>query len=198
VARTKAADYDAKKAGIIGVAAKLFAEDGYYQSSMAALAAECGISKALLYHYYENKDALLYDVIGDHLETLCEVVEASDDPDAEPEERLHGLISALLEQYRDADNQHKVQINAMKFLGPEQQQRLKAMERRLVVVFSDAVHGVNPRLSERPGLLKVVTMSLFGMLNWHYMWFRSDGPIDRDEYARIATRLIIDGARGLR
>lgn len=198
MARTKAADYDLKREAILRTAARLFAEDGYYQSSMASLAAECGISKALLYHYYDSKDALLYDVIGAHLEELCVVVEEADDPEAEPEVRLHGLVSALLRTYAHADDHHRVQINCMKFLAAGQQDTLRDLERQLVDRFAQALEGVNPRLKKPSRLLKPVTMSLFGMLNWHYMWFREDGAVTRERYADICTRLIVDGARALK
>jgi TetR/AcrR family transcriptional regulator len=198
LARTKAVDYDLKRAAILATAARLFAEEGYYQSSMASLAAECGISKALLYHYYDSKDALLYDVIGEHLRELCTVVEQADDPGKEPERRLHGLVTALLQTYAHADDHHRVQINAMKFLPRHQQEELKDLERRLVDRFADALSEINPRLDSGAGLLKPVTMSLFGMLNWHYMWFRDDGTMTRDNYADICTRLIVEGARALR
>ena len=36
-------------------------------------------------------------------------------------------------------------------------------------------------------------MSLFGMLNWHYLWFREGRSLSRADYARLATQLIIAG-----
>ena len=46
-------------------------------------------------------------------------------------------------------------------------------------------------------MMTPVTMSLFGMVNWHYLWFRSTGSVSRSEYAEIVTRLITDGSRNL-
>ncbi|MCY6380700.1 TetR/AcrR family transcriptional regulator [Hoeflea prorocentri] len=195
MARTKALDYDEKRGAILQSAAKLFADVGYDRSSMSQLAEACGVSKALLYHYYSGKDALLYDVIGSHLKELCLTVEAADRPDAEPEERIYLLITALLNAYREADHEHKVQINEMKHLPHDQQEALKDLERRLVTFFAQAVRGINPDLEAR--LVKPVTMSLFGMLNWHYMWFRPQGGVGREEYAEMASRLIVSGTRGL-
>ncbi len=197
MARTKAVDYDLKRDAILRSAAKLFAETGFDRSSMSQLAEACGVSKALLYHYYTGKDALLFDVIGAHLNDLCTRVEEADDPAADPETRLHGLVAALLNAYRAADHQHQVQINAMKFLPDDRQEELKDLERRLVALFAEAIRNVEPGLGDHRGLLKPVTMSLFGMLNWHYMWFRPEGTISREDYARIASRLVIDGARGV-
>lgn len=198
MARTKAVDYDQKRQMILGIAAGLFAAEGYDRTSMSSLASACGMSKALVYHYYKNKDALLYDVIRGHLEELCLDVEAADDPEADPQTRLENLCKALLRAYQDADNEHKVQINALKFLGGSEQEHIKELERRLVVVFADAIRGINPKFANADDvLLKPVTMSLFGMLNWHYMWFRPDGPVSRDDYAAIATKIVLAGATNL-
>lgn len=195
--RTRAADYAEKRAMILHHAAELFAREGYDRTSMAALARECSMSKALLYHYYDSKAALLFDVIEDHLERLCAAVIAADDAAAAPEPRLRRLVETLLEEYRYAEAQHRVQVDAISFLPEERRAALQAIERRLVVIFADALHAVNPALDNETGLLKPVSMSLFGMLNWHYRWFREDGPMSRADYARLATRMIVEGARAL-
>lgn len=197
MARTRARDHDEKRGAILHRAALVFARDGYDRASMASLAAECGVSKALLYHYHASKEALLADVIETHLQALVDAVEAADAPELAPEARLEGLVRALLEAYRDADAEHKVQLGALQLLPEAEQARLKGLERRLVAVFADAVRAVRPDAFEDRALLKPVTMSLFGMLNWVYMWFREDGPMSRDDYARLATRLLVKGVRGL-
>ncbi|MBQ8103625.1 MAG: TetR family transcriptional regulator [Afipia sp.] len=196
MARSRANDYDDKRQAILDRSAELFSAHGYDRASMNKIAEACGVSKANLYHYYKDKEGLLFDVIRFHLEELLEVVETADDPGAAPEARLRGLIAALLEAYRDADSQHNVQISSMRFLPAERQAKLKAMERDLVRIFSAAVAGVAPHLKGTK-MLTPVTMSLFGMVNWHYLWFKSTGSVSRDEYADIVTRLISDGARNV-
>ncbi|EKF20731.1 TetR/AcrR family transcriptional regulator [Nitratireductor pacificus] len=197
MARTRAKDYDDKRDAMLHGAAAIFARDGYDRASMAQLAGELGVSKALLYHYYASKEALLYDIIATHLQELVEAVEGADDPDAAPTARLEGLVAALLEAYRDADNEHRVQLSGLRLLPEAQQEELKALERRLVAVFAEAVRQMNPAAFDAKPLLKPVTMSLFGMLNWFYMWFREDRGISRADYARLATHLLVSGVKGL-
>jgi TetR/AcrR family transcriptional regulator len=196
MARPRANNYDDKRRAILDRSAELFSEYGYDRASMNKIAAACGVSKANLYHYYKDKDELLFDVIRVHLEDLLQVVEAADQPDLAPDARLRELVAALLEAYRDADAQHSVQISSMRFLSDERQSTLKNMERELVRIFSSAVSGIAPQLAGTT-MLKPVTMSLFGMVNWHYLWFRSQGPFTRADYADLVTRLIVDGTRDL-
>jgi TetR/AcrR family transcriptional regulator len=194
MARSIASDHDEKRRTILARSAELFAAHGYDRASMNKIADAIGVSKALLYHYYRDKEELLFDGIRFHLNQLRDVVEVADRPGFAPEARLNALIRALLEAYRDADAQHNVQISSMRFLSPLRQHELKGMERQLVALFSDAVGGVAPHLQGSP-MLKAVTMSLFGMVNWHYLWFRGTGAITRQDYADVVTRLVADGSQ---
>lgn len=197
MARSRAKDHDEKRGAILRQAAIVFARDGYDRASMARLAAECGVSKALLYHYYTSKEALLFDILQSHLAELVDVVEEADDPALDPHQRLERLVVALLEAYRDADDQHQVQLASLSLLPEAEQQELKSLERRLVAIFSQAIRDVEPALFEDKALLKPVTMSLFGMLNWVYMWFRDGGALSREGYGKLATRLLVGGLREL-
>jgi TetR/AcrR family transcriptional regulator len=119
-------------------------------------------------------------------------VRSADDAALAPRARLEALAVALIEAYRDTDAEHQVQIAELKKLPAPQQASLKALERDLVRRFSDAIAAARPGLD--PSLLKPVTMSLFGMLNWHYLWFRPDGPMSRADYARLAVGLVVEGS----
>lgn len=199
MARTRASDFEDKQRSILESAAAVFAEQGMEKASMSLVANSAGVSKSLLYHYYPAKDALIFAIIQSHLEDLEDAVATADDPKASAEDRLHVLVRTTLENYRDADNEHKVQLNASEALNDDQRDAIRAIERRIVRRFSAILREINPSLdnAERP-LLMPVTMSLFGMMNWAYMWFREGGPITRDDYADIATTLVLEGIKAVR
>jgi TetR/AcrR family transcriptional regulator len=197
MARPRAADHDLKRRAILDRSAQLFARRGYARTSMSEIALACGSSKALLYHYYENKEQLLYDLLKAHFVRLEASVRAADDASAPPPARLRRLVAALLAAYEGADALHKVQINELTSLPPERQKELKAYERQLVERFAGVLSAINPALGNGSGLLKPVTMSLFGMINWSYLWFRPDGSMSRAAYADLVTQMTVDGIAGL-
>ncbi|WP_199260462.1 TetR/AcrR family transcriptional regulator [Paracoccus binzhouensis] len=199
MARTRAVDFEEKRRGILDSAAAVFAEQGMEKASMSQIAAHGQISKALLYHYYPGKDALIFAIIITHLQELDAAIEAADDALLPPQQRLRRLVGVVLENYRGADNQHKVQLNATSALSDEQKAEILAVERRIVKRFAVVLHQINPALDDpqRP-LLTPVTMSLFGMMNWVYMWFRDGGRITREDYADVATTLILEGIKAVR
>ena len=59
---------------IVEAAARVFAEDGFHEASMAAIAREAGFTAASLYTYFRSKDelyeALAADVVGGMLATF--------------------------------------------------------------------------------------------------------------------------------
>ncbi len=199
MARTRAIDFEEKRQSLLKSAAAVLAEQGMDKASMAQIASEAGVSKALLYHYYPGKDSLIFGIIEGHLSALDARVAAAENDGLTPEDRLRALVWAVLDAYRGADDAHKVQINAMSALTDAQRAAITAIERRIVKRFSCVLREINPGLDtpERP-LLMPVTMSLFGMMNWVYMWFREGGPITREDYSEIATTLILEGIRAVR
>lgn len=201
MARTRANDFEEKQRGLLASAAAVFAEQGMDKASMSQIAAHSGVSKALLYHYYPGKDALIFAIIETHLSELEQAVAAAEaaHPDAPPPEMLRHLVRAVLENYRGADNEHIVQLNAKRALSDDQKAALAAIERRIVRRFSLILDRINPDLNGtgRP-LLTPVTMSLFGMMNWVYMWFKDGGPVTREDYADLATTLILEGIKAVR
>jgi hypothetical protein len=103
------------------------------------------------------------------------------------------IIATLLDRYRHADAEHQVQIASLKLLPKEKQEPLLVKERVLVDILADALAVARPSVSEKR-ILKPLTMTVFGMLNWHYLWFREGGSMTRAEYADFVTRLVLGGA----
>jgi AcrR family transcriptional regulator len=199
MSRTRDTDFEEKQRGLLISAAEVFADLGMEKASMSLIANHAKVSKSLLYHYYPSKDELIFAIITTHLEDLVAAIEEADDEALDPRKRLRQLVGTVLECYKGADNQHKVQLNAAWALPEEQRNQIYAIERRIVKRFSRVLREINPELdnAERP-LLTPVTMSLFGMINWVYMWFKDGGKITREDYADVATTLILEGIKAVR
>lgn len=199
MARTRAQDFEDKRRAILDSAARVFAAQGMSKASMAQIAVEAQVSKALLYHYYPGKDALIFAIISTHLKELDTVIAAADDPGEPADQRLRRMIAAAIHLYRGADDRHQVQLNAIGALAKEERETIYVIERRIVRRFSSVLGALNPRLAaeDRP-LLKPLTMSVFGMMNWMYTWFRDDGALTREDYAEVAAALVLGGIGAVR
>jgi AcrR family transcriptional regulator len=198
LARTIAKDHDQKRDQILKSAAKVFATQGFDRASMALLARECGISKANIYHYYDSKDALLFDLLETYLRALRDRICHIDINGLSPEGQLRAVVSEVLMAYQGADYEHQVQIGAMSALPEDQQQLLRGYQRDLVKFVEAIIRGAAPAVFEgQAEKLRAATMSVFGMLNWYYMWNTGAGSAAREAYAKMVADLTLGGLEAL-
>ena len=106
---------------------------------MTELARACGVSKALVYHYITNKESLLFDILRAYLDDLDLELDRAGANGQVARDNLHALIRALLVQYRQAGNIHKLLIFEIGVLAPEQQAELRAKQRRIMKRFEKAL-----------------------------------------------------------
>lgn len=177
-------------------AAELFARRGYAATSMNEIAEASHLSKPGLYHHFKDKAQVLLYIADGHVSRLVDIVTGVEALELAPERRLPELIEAFMAEYAEAQNEHRVLTEDVRFLGPEAQARVLDKERTVVRVFADAIAATRPDLQESQ-LHKLLTMFLFGMLNWMFTWFRPEGRFTYEQMAPIATQLFMNGISGL-
>lgn len=196
MARGKAPTFELQRATMLRAAAGLFADKGFHNTSVSAIAQACGVSKPLLYHYYRDKEQLLFDIADSYIDELLAIVAAVEDRKLGVEAHFAELVTRFMEKYEHAQDQHMVLVQDVKFLQQEQAAQVAAKQRRVVAAFADALARIEPGLKGRK-LDKAVTMILFGMINWTFTWLRADGPLTFRDMAPIVTEIFLNGVRGL-
>ena len=198
MARTIAKDHDQKRENILKAAARVFANEGFDRASMSMLARDCGISKANIYHYYDSKDAILFDILDSYLSTLRDRIFGVDTAGLSPEDRFRRVVREILNAYQGADHEHQVQISALSALPEDQQAQMRAYQRDMVKFMSNCLRAAAPQaFADDPERLRATTMSVYGMLNWYYMWNSGAGREARENYAQLICDLTLNGVRGM-
>ena len=205
MARPKSATHDIKRDAILDIAAQCFAERSYTAASMNEIAAACGTSKARLYHYYESKDAILFDLLDRHTQRLLTLIAQTeakaqrqnlDDRDA-----LHALVRAFLQEYESSATRHAALLNDTKFLSAEPDLALGGSSpRELILNRQRDIVAAMTRFLKRayPARLTrtnqtALTMLLLGMINWTFTWLRPDGPMSYADFAEEVVSLLEKG-----
>jgi AcrR family transcriptional regulator len=199
MARGRAPGFDLQREQILARAAALFARRGYAGTSMNDVAEACGVSKAALYHYVRDKEGLLAAIAGAHIDRLGALVDAvlADSAGDDPERRVRRLVEAFLAAYADAQDEHRVLTDDVRFLPEAERARVLDGERRVVAAFADAVAAARPEL-RRDGLDKPLTMLLFGMMNWMFTWLRPGGRYTHGDLAPVVADLFFGGLGAVR
>ncbi len=176
----------------MAAAARLFATRGYTATTMLEVAAACGVSKATLYHYVRDKHGLLAQITAGHVARLEALVHAVQAQQLAPQAHLQALIESFMRAYAQAEHQHRVLTEDVKFLADEERAGVLASQRRVVAAFADAVATLRPELRAAQ-LDKPLAMLLFGMINWTFTWLKAGGTLSHETLAPVVTALFFGG-----
>ena len=154
MARTRAPDHESQREQILELAAAKFAQTSYPSTSMSDLAAASGTSKARLYHYYESKEAILFDLLDRYTKRLmliiAEVEGASQRRGLTERETFAELIRAFLSEYETSHSRHVALLNDVKYLVDAQREVILNRQRDVVAAFARQLGRVRRRrLHER-------------------------------------------------
>ena len=207
MARPQSADHQLKRDAILDAAARCFALMSYPAASMAAVAQALGASKARIYHYYDSKEALLFDLLDRYTQRLLALVGESEARaqrhNLNDREALHALVRSFLMEYEHSADKHVALLNDTKFLSdmvdgagevlapttalgqvPPLSQRNLIIQRQrdIVAAVARSLQRAYPQRMASANPV-AVTMMLFGMINWTFTWLRPDGPMSYGAFA---------------
>lgn len=167
---------------ILDMAARAFAEDGFAGASMARLAERCGVSKALLYHYYTSKDEILFRMLDAYTRRLIALCEAVAARRLAPQKNFDALVLTLLVEYRTSRAVHKVILQDVDHLPLARRKRIRAQQRDVVEHFRAAIeHAFLPK-TDGP-TLTAASMMVLGMINWTFTWLDPKGAMSYPDFA---------------
>jgi AcrR family transcriptional regulator len=207
MARPKSATHDIKRDAILDIAAQCFADRSYPAASMNEIATACGTSKARLYHYYDSKEAILFDLMDRYTQRLLSLIAQTDATaqrrNLDDRAALHELIRAFLQEYESSATRHVALLNDTQFLSdvPDEHLGTPAVSPRELILNRqrDVVAAVTRALRRAyPDRLNAanqtaITMMLFGMINWTFTWLRPGGPISYVAFADEVIALLEKG-----
>ena len=197
MARPRSAGYDEQREKILRQSARLFAARGFPATSMNEVADACGVSKATLYHYHDDKYNLLLSIADSHVSRLEALVAEVRARPLAPDRMLRELIRGLLAEYADAQYAQRVLTAEARHLNPSDAERVADKERAVVNGFAQVVLALRPDL-QAAQLPKPLTMLLFGMINWLFTWMKPDGTLDHESVAEIVADLFLGGLPAVR
>jgi TetR/AcrR family transcriptional regulator len=140
---------------------------------------------------------MLVEIAEGHVSKLLALVDEVLAQGLAPEPRLRLLVRRIVEEYADAQNAHRVLTEDVRFLEPDDRERILDRERAVVAGFAQAVGALQPAL-QQAALTKPVTMLLFGMINWMFTWMKPGGELNYDTLAPMVADLFLGGLPALK
>src|SRR5579859_579701 len=180
---------------ILRTAARLFQQRGYDATSMNDVAAALKLSKGGLYHHFQSKDEILFEIMNHAMEITEERVLTPVRGIADPEERLRALIRLHIEVVLSPrDREITVMLHENHPLPPGLRKRINTRKKDYVH-FVEGLMAEVQRVRRAKGSVspRAAAFALLGMINWIYQWYKPEGNLQAHNLVPQFTDLVFGG-----
>jgi TetR/AcrR family transcriptional regulator, cholesterol catabolism regulator len=184
--------FDRRLSEILRHATDVFDEKGYQGASMRDLSRASGMSLAGLYYYFESKEKLLYLIQRHTFTTIVERLRRRLDGVLDPEARIRVFILNHLEYFLDNQKAMKVLSHEDEVLKNGQGVEIASLKREYVRTCVELLEQFK-RAKELEFSSRTAALSLFGMMNWIYTWYKPRADGNAEELARQMGDIFLRG-----
>ena len=184
---------DNRRAAMIRTAAQLFRERGFDATSMSDVARSLGLTKAGLYHHFDSKEALLYEILVFGLDKVRDDVLVHARAIRDPEQRLRELIvrhARIATRGKGAVAHLGDEIRA---LPPTARKEIEVRMRKYLDLVRETLNELDAAGRLRPVDRTVAAFSIIGMILWLPRWFRQDGRLTQAQVAEHIADFALGG-----
>jgi AcrR family transcriptional regulator len=184
---------------ILRTAARLFQQRGYDATSMNDVAAALKLSKGGLYHHFQSKDEILFEIMNHAMEITQERVLDPVRSIPGPEDRLRALIRLHIEVVLSPrDREITVMLHENHPLPPALRKRINARKKEYIHFVESLIAEVQREVQRtRPAKGAVspraAAFALLGMINWIYQWYKPEGDLQTHNLVPQFTELVFGG-----
>jgi AcrR family transcriptional regulator len=162
---------------------------------MNDVAAALKLSKGGLYHHFQSKDEILFEIMNHAMEMTQERVIAPVRSIADPLERLRALIRLHIEVVLSPrDREITVMLHENHPLPPALRKRINYRKKEYVHFVESLIADVQRSQAAKTAVSpRAAAFALLGMINWIYQWYKPEGELQANNLIPQFTELIFGG-----
>ncbi|MCP3976316.1 MAG: TetR/AcrR family transcriptional regulator [bacterium] len=185
-----------RRAQILRIATRLFSEKGYARTTLDDVAAEIGFTKPAIYHWFDSKDQILFEIHRDIVEPALEEVRQIRATGGSPTEQLRRILTAHVERVLLNVDANTVFARESAQLTTDRGEEIRSLDGAYEHEVR-AVYAAGVAAGEFADIDPVVAIgTLLSAYSWVSQWYRSDGPLTGEAISGMIGTLLESGYRG--
>ncbi|MBO2453678.1 TetR family transcriptional regulator [Actinomadura barringtoniae] len=181
---------------ILDEAVRLFAARGFAGTSVQEVVEAAEVTKGALYHYFDSKDDLLYEIYHSLLTRQLADLDRALAEGLPPAETVRTILTDLIMSTAEHIGEAKVFSREAHRLDGEHMHALRAGWRRYHVTFRRVIEDAQKDAVFNPSVAAdTVTLVALGMVNQMPRWYRADGPKTAEQLADEVSTFVLDALR---
>ena len=188
----RARERELKRDAVLAAAVRLFNRSGFHSTSLDDVARVLGVTKPTIYHYFANKDEILFECTRRGLAAVSAAANRAAGAGGTGLERLRSLMAeyaAVMTQ----DFGRCITLISESDLSDVSKAEFRRIKREVDQTIRAVVAEGMRDGSIAPGDLRIVTFTIAGALNWIARWFDEQGPLSVEEVGRLCVDTLVNG-----
>jgi len=175
------------------VVIRLFARNGYHNTSMREIARGLNMNQSSLYHYFNSKEDILFALVNDAMDDALNILEEICKTNLSPHGKLNRVLSFYTNYYAGDQDRLRLLVNEQCNLGDDYRKVLITKERRYVYLIQSILKALadDGRMKSIPPV--VATFAFFGMVHYTIKWYSKDGPVKSGGLADYFLEIFTNG-----
>ncbi|WP_102028339.1 TetR/AcrR family transcriptional regulator [Salirhabdus sp. Marseille-P4669] len=179
---------------IVETALLLFEKNGFHGVSVKEIVEYSGTSKGGFYHHFQSKDELLYKIHDTFISYVLEKANDAITTYQKPTLQLKAIIHSFVKVFDLYKPHISVFYQESIYLKPHFEQQIKKKREAFKKIIFEVIDNGQQSGEFRSELpVEITGMSILGMVNWTYKWYKKDGPKTIEEIANVFTDIILQG-----
>ena len=162
---------------------------------MQDVASALSVSKGALYHHFQSKDEILFEIMNHGLDVFDKEVLDVVRQIPDPVERLRTCIARHIRMLlRGRDREITVILHENRTLPARLRRLINARKKDYIQFLEETIKAVQKQMRIKNDISpRSAAFALLGMINWVYQWYRPGGPLSEEQLIRDYTTLFFDG-----
>ncbi|MBV8914863.1 MAG: TetR family transcriptional regulator [Acetobacteraceae bacterium] len=181
-----------KRERTVEIAAELFYERGYGNTTLDAIAERMNVTKPFIYAHFTSKAELLAEICSRGIASALDALEGVlTSFSGTPRQRLQEVGRRFVASVLQSQRYIAIFAREEKNLAPGDFRRISEMRRtfdhKLVRLLDEGVASGDFDIADT----RMTALAIGGMVSWAYVWYRASGRLTLEQTSDALTQLIL-------
>jgi TetR/AcrR family transcriptional regulator, cholesterol catabolism regulator len=182
-----------RKAQILKIATDVFYRDGYEKASLQEIAQKARITKAAIYYHFKNKEEILFNLVATLSDRLVTDLKEINKEGNDPIDQFREMLTQHISYMKQGKANVKILVEDKRFLKKRYADIIRDKQKEIFEIYRNKLEEIATKGRLRDINIITANFSLFGIMNWLYHWYDSEGKLSIEEITENIVQMVFYG-----
>ncbi len=181
-----------KREMLLDAAVDLFYQKGYADTSIRDIGAKSGVNPSIIYHYFKNKEQLLFEIVRNTSDDICKMLLQIEKEVLGPVECLREMLNQNMVFFLNRKKEVKIVAYDRYYLSGKRREIERKMQREIYDIYMNKLQMISEKGLLNNVDIRVMNFCISSIVIGFRNWFREDGPLSADEVIKNIINFVLN------